>query len=159
LNASCEAPGTWATRSRWDSVTPQPPPFFSRETAAVVRRLFAVRPAFPSSADSAIVKQPACAAATSSSGFVPFSPSKRVENEYGVCDSTPLSVVSDPFPVLRSPCHCAVACLFIASPSALRGMRQRGGWRGDPGGATDSIGDRDDGESESVATPPPKSPA
>ena len=40
-------------------------------------------PALPSSADSAIEKQPAWAAAISSSGFVPSPSSKRDWNEYG----------------------------------------------------------------------------
>ena len=40
-------------------------------------------PASPSTSDSAIVKQPACAAAISSSGVVPLSPSpKRESKEY-----------------------------------------------------------------------------
>ena len=54
---------------------------FSSVTTAFVRRLSATRFALPSSAESAMVKHPACAAATSSSGLVPFSPSKRVVNE------------------------------------------------------------------------------
>ena len=54
---------------------------FSSVTTALVLRRSATRFALPSSAESAIVKHPACAAATSSSGFVPFSPSKRVVNE------------------------------------------------------------------------------
>ena len=40
-------------------------------------------PALPSSPDRAIEKQPACAAAISSSGFVPSPSSKRDWNEYG----------------------------------------------------------------------------
>jgi hypothetical protein len=80
-NASCEAPGTFATSSRCDSVMPQPPSTLSRVTVQVVRRLAGTRFALPSSADSAIVKQPACAAATSSSGLEPLTPSNRVENE------------------------------------------------------------------------------
>src|SRR5207244_5851975 len=65
---------------------------FSSEIVAVVSSLLAVRPAFPNWAESAIVKQPACAAAKSSSGFVPTPFSKRVLKEYCVCFRTPLSV-------------------------------------------------------------------
>jgi len=50
-------------------------------TVHVVRSEAGTRLALPSSAESAIVKHPACAAATSSSGLVPFAFSNRVENE------------------------------------------------------------------------------
>jgi hypothetical protein len=48
--------------------------------AVVVMRVGGV-PAFSSTPLSAMLRQEACAAAISSSGFVPFAPSKRVENE------------------------------------------------------------------------------
>src|SRR6266540_3834776 len=54
--------------------------------------LSAVRPACPSCPESAIEKQPACAAAINSSGFVPLPSSKRVLNEYFAFSRTPLSV-------------------------------------------------------------------
>jgi hypothetical protein len=57
----------------------------------------------------AIVKHPACAAAFSSSGLMPFSFSKRVRNEYGVCASTPESVVSVPLPARPVLCQTAFA--------------------------------------------------
>ena len=60
---------------------PHPPSTLSSVTVQVVRREAGTRFALPSSADSAIVKQPACAAATSSSGLVPFTFSNRVEKE------------------------------------------------------------------------------
>jgi hypothetical protein len=47
-------------------------------TAAVVSRLPSLNPAFASAKLSAMVKQPACAAAINSSGLVPFSSPKRV---------------------------------------------------------------------------------
>src|SRR5882672_3481189 len=50
-----------------------------------------------------MVKQPAWAAARSSSGLVPTPFSKRVLNEYCVCLSTPLSVEMEPLPDFRSP--------------------------------------------------------
>src|SRR5258707_1127666 len=64
-------------------------------------------------AETAMVKQPAWAAAISSSGFVPMPDSNRVANEYGVALSTPLWVVSAPLPFFRSPCHSADAVRFI----------------------------------------------
>ena len=79
--ASFVAPGTLAFRSRWLSVMANPSGCFSRLIAQEVSMLSAVRPACASCAESAIEKQPACAAARSSSGFVPFPSSKRVWNE------------------------------------------------------------------------------
>src|SRR5688572_5719758 len=70
-------------------------------------------PAFPSWADSAIEKQPACAAAISSSGFVPFPSSNRVLKEYCVLDKTPLSVDTTPLPSFKPPRHTAEPFLFI----------------------------------------------
>src|SRR5712664_1709732 len=102
------APGTRATRSRWLLVMLKPSPTFSRLTVAVVSSFWAVKPAPPSCAESAIVKHPACAAANSSSGLVPTPFSKRVLKEYWVCLRTPLSVEIDPLPLLRSPCQTAL---------------------------------------------------
>ena len=66
-------------------------------------------PASPSTSDSAIVKQPACAAAISSSGVVPVTPSpKRESKEYGP-SKAPESSFSSPPPSRVEPCHCAVA--------------------------------------------------
>src|ERR1700678_1406808 len=56
-----------------------------------------------------MVKHPACAAAISSSGFVPFSFSKRVLKEYGVAASTPESVERLPLPSRPVPLHTAFA--------------------------------------------------
>jgi hypothetical protein len=82
---------------------------------AVVAMLSAVMPAFPSCPDSAIEKHPACAAAISSSGFVPLPSSNRVLNEYGVFDRTPLSVETVPLPSLRPPFQTADPLRFISS--------------------------------------------
>src|SRR6266404_5498894 len=98
-----------ATRSRWLLVTEKPSPTLSRVMVAVVSSFCAVMPAPPSCAVRAIVKQPACAAASSSSGLVPMPLSKREWNEYAVCFSTPLSVESVPLPAFRSPCQTADA--------------------------------------------------
>jgi hypothetical protein len=60
-------------------------------------------------------KHPACAAAINSSGLVPGVFSKRVANEYGVFDNTPLLDETTPLPSLRPPFHIALAlrCLRI----------------------------------------------
>src|SRR5262245_9282693 len=73
------------------------------------------RPALPSSAESAIEKHPAWAAAINSSGFVPVPLSNRVQNEYWVCESTPLSVETVPLPSFRPPRHSADAVRFMVS--------------------------------------------
>src|SRR5215471_17590305 len=65
-----------------------------------------------------MVKQPAWAAATNSSGLVPFSFSNRVLNEYGVSESTPESLERLPLPARPVPCHIALAlrimCFFLS---------------------------------------------
>jgi Catalase len=61
----------------------------------------------------AIAKQPAWAAAINSSGFVPFSFSNRVLNEYAVSASTPESVERSPLPARPVPLHIAFALRII----------------------------------------------
>src|SRR4029077_20887102 len=56
-----------------------------------------------------MVKQPACAAAISSSGLVPFSFSNLVLKEYGVSASTPESVERFPLPARPVPRRTAFA--------------------------------------------------
>ena len=66
------------------------------ETSAVTSRLCGVPPASAITFDSCMAKQDECAAAISSSGFVPSRPlslSKRRRAEYGWSRSTPLGVV------------------------------------------------------------------
>ena len=75
--------------------------------------LSAVSFASASCAESAIEKQPACAAASSSSGLVPCPSSNRVLNEYCACFNTPLSVDTVPFPDFRSPRHSALPVRFM----------------------------------------------
>src|SRR5258708_3460796 len=135
-NLALSAPGTRATRSRWLLVMLKLSPTFSRLTVALVSSFCAVRPAPPSCAESAMVKQPACAAASSSSGLVPTPFSKRVLKEYWVCFRTPLSVEMEPLPLFRSPCQTALAlrCMLvllryvamnlIPEDSILRGTRR-----------------------------------
>src|SRR5450755_3113702 len=81
LKASAPAPGTFATTSRCTAVMVQPASSFSMVSVADVLMLSGVRFAAPSCADNAIEKQAACAAAISSSGFVPGVFSNRVVNE------------------------------------------------------------------------------
>lgn len=106
-NLSLSIPGTFAVTMRCDaSIRP-----FSRfrVTSQRVSRLSGVNPAAPSTKLSFIVKQPACAAATSSSGLVPTPSSKRLENEYCVWFSVVDCVDTWPFPSLPDPSQCAVA--------------------------------------------------
>src|ERR1017187_6157442 len=63
---------------------------FSIVTEAVVSKLSGVIFAAPNWPESAIVKQPACAAAINSSGFVPLPFSKRVEKEYCAFERVPI---------------------------------------------------------------------
>ncbi len=73
--------GDWSDYLKWEMTKPSP--CLARSTAAVVWMWVGVKPAAPSVAESAIEKQPACAAAMSSSGLVPAAPSpKRERNEY-----------------------------------------------------------------------------
>src|SRR5262245_47009413 len=74
------------------------------------------KPASPSCLESAIVKQPAWAAAINSSGLVSTPSPKRERNEYGVLFSTLLCVAIVPFPSLSVPCQTAVAVRFIGEP-------------------------------------------
>src|ERR1700730_11878930 len=66
-------------------------------------------PALVSCPESAMVKQPACAAAINSSGFVPMPFSNRVENEYCAFERTLLSVEMVPLPSLSEPFQTAEA--------------------------------------------------
>src|SRR5712691_11559423 len=107
----------------------KPSPTFSRLTVAVVSSFCAVKPAPPSCAESAIVKHPACAAASSSSGLVPTPFSKRVLKEYCVCLRTPLSVEMEPLPLFKSPCQTALAlrCMVLSfMHSCYLESRERG---------------------------------
>src|ERR1700733_2693331 len=86
-----------------------PWPSASSVTAASVVSSVGVKPPACSPNASAMVKQPACAAAINSSGLVPFSFSKRVLKEYGVAASTPESVERLPLPSRPVPRHTAFA--------------------------------------------------
>src|SRR5277367_3068857 len=114
-NFALSAPGIVATRSRWLLVMEKPSPTLSSVTVAVVSSFCAVMPAAPSCPERAIVKQPAWAAARSSSGLVPTPFSKRVLKEYCVCLRTPLSVEMEPLPSFKPPCQTAdgLRCMML----------------------------------------------
>src|SRR5919108_189047 len=80
-NSSWSIPGTLARERSRMCVIAKPSPTWSSWTVASVSTLSGSWPACPSPADSAIEKQPAWAAAISSSGFVPSPSSKRDWNE------------------------------------------------------------------------------
>src|SRR5262245_42513323 len=101
-------PGTSPSTSRSICVIVGPASEVPRWTLAAVLMLVGVKPARPSAAPSAIEKQPACAAAISSSGLVPAPFSKRDTNEY--CPSNaPLPSRMLPAPSFNEPFHSAVA--------------------------------------------------
>src|SRR5712664_3996738 len=77
-NVARSAPGTFAVKVKCTVVIAYPPSTWASVTSAVVSILSAVGPASIRNSESAIVKQPACAAPCSSSGFVPGVPSKRL---------------------------------------------------------------------------------
>src|SRR6266568_756666 len=68
---SSSMPGTTASVSRSMGLMAKPPGTGLKWTRAVVCTLVGVKPALASAFDSAIEKQPACAAPISSSGLVP----------------------------------------------------------------------------------------
>src|SRR5580692_4054287 len=78
VNLAWLMPGILARSVRCEEVISNPSPTCSRVTAAWVSICSATKPAFPRISDNAMVKQLACAAAISSSGLLPFTPSKRV---------------------------------------------------------------------------------
>src|SRR6202035_3759763 len=80
---------------------------------AVVSIESAVAPALVISPLSAMVKQPACAAAISSSGLVPTPSAKRALKLYCVSFNVPLWVEIVPLPSLRLPCQTADALRSI----------------------------------------------
>src|ERR1700722_15875402 len=91
----------------------QPGSSFSMLRVADVLMLSGVRFAPPSCADSAMEKHAACAAAISSSGFVPGASSNRVLKEYLVFERIPLAEETVPWPSLRLPFHTALALRSI----------------------------------------------
>src|SRR6267154_137875 len=97
------------------------PSTISSVTAARVSMRVAGCPAFSSADESAMLKQPACAAAIISSGLVPFFPSKRVPKLKAAL-KTPLWPLKLPFPSLSVPSHVATALLVGTACSLDEGM-------------------------------------
>src|SRR6266446_5129741 len=117
-NVSCSRFGTLARSVRAERLIRKDSLSCSRVTAASVWSSVGVYPAACNRKANAIVKHPACAAAISSSGLVPFSLSNRVLNEYGVSASTPESDDRLPFPPRPVPYQTALA-LRITERSPL----------------------------------------
>src|SRR6185369_13086636 len=115
-NAALSAFGMSAVTSSLIAVTVMPASVFSIVAVAVVSMRSALRLASPSTAESAMEKQLACAAAISSSGLVPGALSNRCAKLYGVSRSTPLSVERVPLPSFRPPCQTAdpLRCMMIS---------------------------------------------
>src|SRR3990170_8412503 len=99
------------TRARVVSATPliaQPSPSFSKRTLASVLIESGSWPPAPSTPESCIEKQPACAAPISSSGLVPGPSSIRELNEYGP-SKAPDPKAMRPLPSGSDPFHSAFA--------------------------------------------------
>src|SRR5215470_830712 len=128
-NLALSASGILATRSRWLFVMEKASPTFSSEMVQVVSSFSATMPCPPNWAESAMVNQPACAAASNSSGLVPTPFSKRVLKEYCVCFRTPLSVEMAPLPVFKSPCQTAdpLRCMLV-SPLKIATVNSTAYW-------------------------------
>src|SRR6478752_9971201 len=115
--------GTLARSVSADLLILKPLPSGSRLTAASVVSSSGVKPASCRPKASAIVKQPAWAAAINSSGLVPFSFSKRVLKEYGVSASTPESLERLPLPERPLPRQTAFALRIIEHSCANLAVR------------------------------------
>src|SRR5438132_2874191 len=108
-NFAGSAPGTLAVACRWIDFTDRPASALSKARVALTSIRSGRYPAFPSSLEKAIAKQLACAAATSSSGFVPGSFSNRIAKPYATVFRAPLAVETVPFPYFRPHLHWALA--------------------------------------------------
>src|SRR6185503_3072375 len=112
INLSSLTPSIFeAFKSRWIPATLKV--VVSRSKVASVSRSPGVKPAWLKPKLTAIVKQPACAAAINSSGLVPTPSAKRVLNEYWVLLRVVLWVVRSPLPSWKVPFQCACAVRFI----------------------------------------------
>src|SRR5439155_13592026 len=107
-NPACSRPGTRPCTLSSILVILGAPSTISRVHAAVVSTRVTGFPAFSRPADRAMLKQAACAAAISSSGFVPFFPSNRVANVYGPLNEL-LPALKFPFPSLSLPSPTDIA--------------------------------------------------
>src|SRR5262249_3904786 len=119
-NSSRDTPETFPRKVSAIAEIFQPPPSCSMLRSALVSSFSGGCPAPLRRKASAMVKQPACAAAISSSGLVPLPSPNRVVKEYGVSASVPLWVVSAPRPSLPEPLQAAVALRLIVATNYLR---------------------------------------
>src|SRR4051794_11848049 len=121
-NSSLSIPGTRPRTVSCDVVTVGAPSTSSSVTTELTSRRSGSCPASPSSCESAIAKQEACAAATSSSGEV--LPSERSVRDAHVTDRSsvaPLLRLSVPFPFARPPSHTVFAVRSAMAICALLG--------------------------------------
>src|SRR5512142_766760 len=138
--AASSIPGTVPFTSSALERTSNPPPFLGpNSTTQLVSSHVEGWPPCASACDSAIEKQLACAAASSSSGVVVLPPaplSVRAFQESPASRNVPLAALVLPLPDMRSPSHCAVARLCMRGPfgegveadvAAARGRRKRAG--------------------------------
>src|ERR671936_929896 len=109
-------PGTCPRTSSDDDFSSNPPPCLGpNSTVQVVSRRRAAWPPWASPCESAMLKQLACAAASSSSGVVLLgAPSVRALQLRFASRNVPLPALVLPLPDIRSPSHCAVALLCMA---------------------------------------------
>src|SRR5437867_4070573 len=117
-------PSTFPRPSIALRVTLAAPSTVSSVTAARVSMRVGGWPAFSRPAESALLKQPACAAASSSSGFDPFLPSRRVP-KLSEPLNTPLCALKLPLPSLSLPSQTATA-LLVAMIDCSDGYRGTG---------------------------------
>src|SRR5881628_1242079 len=117
-------PSTFPRTSNALRVTLGAPSTVSSVTAARVSMRVAGWPAFSRADESAMLKQPAWAAASSSSGFDPFLPSKRVPKLNEPLNA-PLCALKLPLPSLSLPSQTATA-LLVAMIGCSDGYRGTG---------------------------------
>ncbi len=115
-NAAWSIPGTHPfTSSALDFTSNPPPALGPNSTAQLVSIRCGGCPPCARPWESAIEKQLACAAASSSSGVVALAaPSVRAFQLRPASRNVPLAALVLPFPEIRSPSHCAVARLCMA---------------------------------------------
>src|SRR5260370_34283450 len=114
-------PGTRPFPSSALDLTSKPPPCVGpTSTVQLVSTFFGGLPPLARPLESAMLKQLACAAASSSSGVVWFgAPSVRAFQLRFASLNVPLCALVRPLPDMRSPSQDAVARLCICVPPAL----------------------------------------
>src|SRR4051812_27842237 len=119
-------PGTSPFTSSADDLISKPPPDLGpNSTTQVVVSRRAGCFAWASPCDSAIEKQLAWAAASSSSGVVWLGAPSVRDFQLRSAWKVPLAAVVEPLPDIKSPSHCAVALLCMAASSRRHRAAQR----------------------------------